>query len=61
MALADEVVRLCEEGDAEGRSAQTFQFAYGDDLSLAQKIEAIATRVYHADGVDFDAAGRKPS
>ena len=53
-ALADEVVRLCEEGDAEGRSAQTFQFAYGDDLSLAQKIEAIATRVYHADGVDFD-------
>ncbi len=53
-ALADEVVRLCEEGDAEGRSAQTFQFAYGDDLSLAQKIEAIATRVYHADGVDFE-------
>ena len=53
-ALADEVVRLCEEGDAEGRSAQTFQFAYGDDLSLAQKIEAIATRVYHADGVHFD-------
>ena len=43
-ALADEVVRLCEEGDAEGRSAQTFQYAYGDDLSLAQKIEAIATR-----------------
>ena len=53
-ALADEVVRLCEEGDAEGRSAQTFQFAYGDDLSLAQKIEAIATRVYRADGVDFE-------
>ena len=53
-ALADEVVRLCEEGDAEGRSAQTFQYAYGDDLSLAQKIEAIATRVYRADGVDFE-------
>ena len=53
-ALADEVVRLCEEGDAEGRSAQTFQSAYGDDLSLAQKIEAIATRVYRADGVDFE-------
>ena len=53
-ALADEVVRLCEQGDAEGRSAQTFQFAYGDELSLAQKIEAIATRVYRADGVDFE-------
>ena len=43
LALADEVVRLCD-----------FQFAYGDDLSLAEKIEAIATRVYHADGVDFE-------
>ncbi len=55
LALADEVVRLCEKGDEEGRSAKTFEFAYGDKLSLAEKIEAIATRVYHADGVDFDA------
>ena len=47
LALADEVVRLCEEPNG-------FQFAYGDDLSLAEKIEAIATRVYHADGVDFE-------
>ena len=34
LALADEVVRLCEEPN-------DFQFAYGDDLSLAEKIEAI--------------------
>ncbi|BAK43565.1 formate--tetrahydrofolate ligase [Eggerthella sp. YY7918] len=47
LALADEVVRLCDEPN-------DFQFAYGDDLSLAEKIEAIATRVYHADGVDFE-------
>ena len=47
LALADEVVRLCEEPN-------DFQFAYEDDLSLAEKIEAIATRVYHADGVDFE-------
>ena len=47
LALADEVVRLCEEPN-------DFQFAYDDDLSLAEKIEAIATRVYHADGVDFE-------
>lgn len=47
LALADEVVRLCEEPN-------DFQFAYGDDLSLAEKIEAIATRVYRADGVDFE-------
>lgn len=47
LALADEVVRLCEEPN-------DFQFAYEDDLLLVEKIEAIATRVYHADGVDFE-------
>ncbi len=58
-ALADEVVRLCEEGDTSGRSAATFEFAYGDDLPLAEKIEAIAKRVYRADGVDFAPAAKK--
>ena len=47
IALAEEVIRLCEEPN-------NFQFAYPDDASLAEKIEAVATRVYHADGVDFD-------
>ena len=59
LALADEVVRLCEEGDEQGRSAETFQFAYGDELSLKEKIEAIAKRVYHADGVNFEPAASK--
>ncbi len=54
LALADEVVRLCTEGDAEGRSAQTFEYSYADDLSLTEKIEAIARRIYHADGVVFE-------
>nr|WP_157005193.1 formate--tetrahydrofolate ligase [Gordonibacter urolithinfaciens] len=58
-ALADEVVRLCAEGDAEGRSAETFAFSYGDDLTLAEKIEAIAKRIYHADGVVFEPAAKK--
>ena len=58
-ALADEVVRLCEEGDAEGRSAETFEFSYDDNLTLAQKIEAIAKRIYHADGVTFEPAAKK--
>ena len=58
-ALATEVVRLCAEGDAEGRSAETFEFSYGDDLSLAEKIEAIAKRIYHADGVTFEPAAKK--
>ncbi len=45
-ALADEVVRLCDEPSA-------FRHAYGDELSLKEKLEAIATKVYHADGVDL--------
>ena len=59
LALADEVVRLCAEGNKQGRSAETFQFAYGDELSLKEKIEAIAKRVYHADGVNFEPAAAK--
>ena len=59
LALADEVVRLCNEGDEAGRGADTFQFAYDGDLNLCEKIEAIATRVYRADGVDFDAKAAK--
>ncbi len=59
MALAEEVVRMCEQGDGAGHSAQTFEFSYGDDLSLAEKIEAIATRIYRADGVDFTPNAKK--
>ena len=52
VALANEVVRLCEE-------PANFTYAYELDGTLAQKIEAIATRVYHADGVDFTAPARR--
>ena len=45
-ALANEVVRLCEE-------PSEFRFSYEDDLSLREKIEAISQKIYHADGVDF--------
>ena len=51
-ALAEEVVRLCEEPNE-------FEFCYEDDLGLAEKIEAIAKRIYHADGVDFTPAAKK--
>ncbi len=59
LALADEVVALCENGDEAGRSADTFTFSYEDALSIAEKIEAIAKRVYHADGVVFEPAAQK--
>ena len=57
--LAREVVRLCENGDDEGRSAKTFEFAYGDEGGIAEKIEAVAKKVYRADGVDFTPAAKK--
>lgn len=47
--LAKEVIRLCEEGEKD------FRFAYEDDMSLKEKVEAIATKVYGADGADFTA------
>lgn len=42
-------MRLCDE-------TSKLTFAYDDGLGLAEKIEAIAKRVYHADGVDFTPA-----
>lgn len=44
--LAKEVVRLCEEPN-------NFQLSYKDEAGLKDKLEAVATRIYHADGVDF--------
>ena len=46
IALAKEVVRLCEEPN-------DFTFSYESDMSIMEKLNAIATKVYHADGVDL--------
>lgn len=54
IALAENVISLCEKGDSEGRGADTFEYSYDDDLSITEKIEAIAKRIYHADGVIFE-------
>ena len=51
IALAEEVVRLCEQPN-------DFSFAYPDDMSIMDKLNAIATRIYHADGVAL--AGKAP-
>ena len=47
LKLADEVIRLCDQPN-------DFQFSYPDDRGLAEKIETIAKRIYHADGVIFE-------
>ncbi len=44
--LAKEVIRLCE-----GES--TMQYVYDENAPIKDKIEAIATKVYGADGVDY--------
>ncbi len=52
VALAQEIVRLCEEpGD--------FRFSYDADASIEKKLAAISTRIYHADGVELTANARK--
>ncbi|MBQ9036629.1 MAG: formate--tetrahydrofolate ligase [Erysipelotrichaceae bacterium] len=46
IALAKEVVKLCEEKN-------DFTFAYDLDMTIKEKLNAIATKIYHADGVDL--------
>ena len=50
--LAEEVLRLVEGED-------NFHFVYEDDLPLKEKIEAVAAKIYRADGVSFTAAAKK--
>lgn len=59
LSLADEVIRLCNNGDEAGRSSKTFKFSYEDSLSIAEKIEAVAKRIYHADGVIIEPSAAK--
>lgn len=46
IALAEEVVRLCEEPNE-------FHFTYELDCSIREKLQAIAQKIYHADDVKF--------
>lgn len=52
LALADEVLRLCE-------TENNFQFVYPLDVSIAEKIEMIAKKIYRADGVIFEGNAKK--
>ena len=52
LALAAEVVRLCDEPNH-------FQFVYDVNDSIEDKLNAIATKVYHADGVVIAASAKK--
>ena len=52
LELAEEVLRLVE-------GENNFHFVYEDDLSIEEKIKAVATKVYRADGVVFTANAKK--
>ena len=52
-ALAREVVRLCEEGEGD------FRCSYDLDATIEEKLDAIAAKVYHADGVDLTPNAKK--
>ena len=51
-ALAEEVVRLCEEENH-------FQYAYDTQLPIVEKLEAIVKKIYHGDGVVLTPAAKK--
>lgn len=46
IALAEEVVRLCEQPN-------DFSYSYELGASITEKLEAISKRIYHADGVEI--------
>ena len=52
LELADEVMRLVEE-------PSDLRFAYEDGADIADALEAVATKVYRADGVDFTPAAKR--
>ena len=51
-ALAEEVVRLCEEENH-------FQYAYDTQLPIEENLEAIVKKIYHGDGVVLTPAAKK--
>ncbi|MDD4563928.1 MAG: formate--tetrahydrofolate ligase [Eubacteriales bacterium] len=47
IALAEEIIRVIDKNES------SFRFSYDNDLALKDKIEAIAVKVYGADGADY--------
>lgn len=53
LEVAKEVLKLIEESDNQ------FQYCYDEEMSIKDKLNAIATRIYGADGVDYTAEASK--
>lgn len=53
LEVAKEVLKLIEESDNQ------FQYCYDEEMSIKDKLNAIATMIYGADGVDYTAEASK--
>ena len=53
LEVAKEVLKLIDQADNQ------FEYCYYDDMSIKDKLNAIATRIYGADGVDYTAEANK--
>ena len=53
LEVAKEVLKLIDESDNQ------FQYCYDEEMSIKDKLNAIATRIYGADGVDYTAEASK--
>ncbi len=51
-SLAEEVVKLCEQPN-------DFEYSYSLDMTIEEKLRAIATKIYRAEDVDFTAKAKK--
>ncbi len=52
-------IELAQAVESAFSDATNFQFTYADDLSIAEKISAVATKIYGADGVSYTTAAKK--
>ncbi len=52
-------LKLAEAVENAFNQATDFKFTYDDNMSIADKINAVATKIYGADGVDFTSAAQK--
>ena len=52
VALAEEVIAQCEKEN-------DFKFSYDVEQTIEEKLNAIATKIYHADGVDYTPKAKK--
>ena len=52
-------IKLAEAVEAAFNQPSDFRFTYDDDMSIAEKINAVATKIYGAEGVDFTTAANK--